>query len=174
VHEQTIAMASQSDLLRESIEREEALLSPTQSVLYPPRKAIKKPWVLLVALIFVMIAFIDVGAYLAEAPLTRLFEANLCLKYYREQDPSVIPGDGSIPEQLCKVDVVQQRLASIFGWQEMFAALPGILLAVPYGTLADRVGRKWTFTASLVGLELAFVWVLVICKTVQHKIQTRY
>jgi MFS family permease len=120
--------------------------------------------VLLVGLISVMVTFIDIGAYLAEAPQTRIFEANLCLSYYREQDPSVILGDGSIPERLCKVDVVQQKLASIFGWQEMFNALPAILLAVPYGTLADRVGRKWVFTASLVGLVLSFAWVLLICK----------
>jgi MFS family permease len=158
-------MAFPSELPRESIEEDEALLSPTESAYYiPPPKPTKKPWVLLIVLIFIMIAFIDVGAYLAEAPLTRLYEANLCLKYYREQDPSVIPGDGSIPEKLCKVDIVQQRLASIFGWQEMFSALPGILLAVPFGTWADKVGRKWIFTASLVGLELGFIWVLMICK----------
>ncbi|CAN9455699.1 unnamed protein product [Alternaria alternata] len=126
-------MALPSDLPRASIEENDALLSPTESAHHALPQATKKPWVLLVVLIFVMIAFIDVGAYLAEAPMTRLYEANLCLKYYHEQDPTVIPGDGSIPEQLCKVDVVQQRLASIFGWQEMFSALPGILLAVPYG-----------------------------------------
>jgi MFS family permease len=160
------------NLPRDSVEEDEALLSLTESVYDALPKATKKPWVLLVILIFIMIAFIDVGAYLAEAPLTRLYEANLCLKYYREQDPSVIAGDGSIPEQLCKVDVVQQRLASVFGWQEMFSALPGILLAVPYGTWADKVGRKWIFIASLVGIELGFVWVLLICKKAGIKSQT--
>ena len=171
VHAHAIAMALPSDLPRASIEENDALLSPAESAHHALPQATKKPWVLPVVLIFVMIAFIDVGAYLAEAPMTRLYEANLCLKYYHEQDPSVIPGDGSIPEQLCKVDVVQQRLASIFGWQEMFSALPGILLAVPYGTWADKVGRKWIFIASLVGIELGFVWVLLICKKADNKIE---
>ena len=162
-------MALHLDLPRESLEEDEALLTPTEPDFLPPHKSTKKPWVLLVVLIFIIVAVVDVGAYLAEPPLTRLFEENLCLKYDREQDPSVIDGDGSIPEQLCKVDVVQQRLATIFGWQDMFSAIPGILLAVPYGTWADKIGRKWIVTASLVGLDLAFVWVMVISKMALHK-----
>ncbi|KAF1836370.1 hypothetical protein BDW02DRAFT_646189 [Decorospora gaudefroyi] len=148
---------------RGSIEEGEAFLSPTELADHPLPQPNKKPWVLLVGLICVMVTVIDVGAFLAEPPQTRIFEANLCLRYYREHDPSAILGDGSIPEKLCKVDVVQQELASIFGWQALFDALPGILLAVPYGTMADRVGRKWVFVACLVGLQLNFAWVLLIC-----------
>ncbi|KAF1943909.1 hypothetical protein EJ02DRAFT_510656 [Clathrospora elynae] len=162
-------MDMQSTVPRCSVE-EEGLLSPAESTAafptlpYPKEeKNNKKSWVLLVGLIFAVVAIVDVGAFLAEPPKTRVFEANLCLGYYREHDPSVIGADGRIPEQLCKVDEVQQRLAGIFGWQEMFDALPGILLAVPFGTLADRVGRKWILTASLVGLQLSSAWVLFIC-----------
>lgn len=155
---------------RESIEYPEAfaegetLLPPLEPLYSPPPATRKKPWVLFVFLICAMITVVDMGAFLANPPLTRIFEANLCLKYYREADPSVIPPDGIIPEKLCKVDVVQQRLASIFGWQDMFDALPGILLAVPYGALADRVGRKPVFIASLAGLLLSFAWGLMICE----------
>ncbi|EUC43341.1 hypothetical protein COCMIDRAFT_101075 [Bipolaris oryzae ATCC 44560] len=148
---------------RDSSEEEEAFLPPIDApdALQPTTG--DKPWLLLVGLIFVLVAFIDIGAYLADPPMTRIFEANLCYKYYLEQDPSVIGGDGTIPEELCKVDIVQQRLASIFGWQEMFNALPGLLLAVPFGTLADRIGRKWIFAASLVGIVLSCAWTLLIC-----------
>jgi MFS family permease len=160
-------MATLAGSQRGSTDEGEALLSLTESAYQshslpaPPKK---KPWVLLVGLIFALVTIIDVGAYLAEPPQTRIFEAILCLSYYKETDPSAILGDGSIPEKLCKVDVVQQRLAGIFGWQETFNSLPAILLAVPYGTLADRVGRKWVFMASLVGLQLNFAWVLLICE----------
>lgn len=159
-------MVGQPDSPRDSIEQEEeeALLSPTGSPDIALPAASKKPWLLLVVLIFTLVAFVDIGAFLSEPPQTRIFEANLCLKYYREEDPSVIKGDGTIPEELCKVDEVQQRLASIFGWQEMFNAIPGLLLAVPFGTLADRIGRKWIFTASLVGIVLSFAWTLLICE----------
>lgn len=148
----------------------ESLLSFADSTisdafLPPPKKTkkTKKPWVLVVALAFALVSIIDVGAYLAEPPKTRVFEANLCLIYYRKNDPSAIGSNGSILEKLCKVDEVQQKMAVIFGWQDTFDSIPGILMAVPLGALADRVGRKWIFTASLMGLQLNSAWILLIC-----------
>ncbi|KAF3035648.1 hypothetical protein E8E12_000603 [Didymella heteroderae] len=126
-----------------------------------PRKT--KPWVVMVILAFALVAIIDLGAFLGEAPRTRVFEANICLGYYRQIDPSVIGEHGTIVEKLCKVDAVQQKMAMIFGWQEMFDAIPSIFLAIPFGVLADKVGRKWIFTASLMGLQLNSAWVLGIC-----------
>jgi len=158
-------MASQTH--RVSVEEGAPLLSPTASAAslpLPPPPPKKKPWVLLVVLCLLLIAIVDMGAFLAEPPKTRVFEAKICLAYYRQHDPSAIGADGKIPEKLCKIDSVQQKLAMIFGWQDTFDALPGILLAVPFGTLADRIGRKWIFTASLMGLQLSFAWILVICR----------
>jgi MFS family permease len=131
-----------------------------------------KPWVVMVILAFALVAIIDMGAFLSEAPRTRVYEANICLGHYRETDPSVIGKDGLIAEKLCKVDAVQQKMAMIFGWQEMFDAIPSIFLAIPFGVLADKVGRKWIFAASLVGLQLNSAWVLGICEChpEQHKI----
>ncbi|KAH7378367.1 major facilitator superfamily domain-containing protein [Pyrenochaeta sp. MPI-SDFR-AT-0127] len=156
-------MAAQSSL-RESPEEGAPFLSPIDSASLPivaPQK--KKPWVLLVALVFALVAIIDVGAFLADPPRTRVYESNLCLIYYREHDPSAIGADGNVPEKLCKIDEVQQKMAMIFGWQDMFDAIPSIILAVPFGILADKIGRKWIFTASLMGLQLSSAWVLMIC-----------
>ncbi|KAJ4399178.1 hypothetical protein N0V91_009635 [Didymella pomorum] len=146
------------------------MLSPRESsdgenfpFLDQPAPGKTKPWVIMVVLAFALVAIIDMGAFLAEAPRTRVYESNICLGYYRETDPSVIGKDGLIAEKLCKVDAVQQKMAMIFGWQEMFDAIPSIFMAIPFGVLADKVGRKWIFTASLMGLQLNSAWVLVIC-----------
>jgi hypothetical protein len=137
---------------------------PSPAPLPAPRpEKKKKPWVLLVCLVFAFVTIVDVGAFLAEPPKTRVFEANICLRYYQEHDPSQIGADGSVPEALCKIDEVQQKLAMIFGWQDTFDAIPGLLLAIPFGALADKWGRKWIFVASLVGLQLNAAWVLFIC-----------
>jgi MFS family permease len=50
-----------------------------------------------------------------------------------------------------------------FGWQDMFDAIPGLLLAVPLGALSDQRGRKKIFAWCLVGLQLNSAWVLLIC-----------
>ncbi|KAH3962365.1 hypothetical protein HBI46_046670 [Parastagonospora nodorum] len=154
-----------SHLPRDSVEEDESLLSsPHESTFTLPEPRVpKKPWVSLVVLALLLVTIIDVGAFLAEPPKTRIYETNICLAYYREHDNSAIGADGRIPEQLCKIDEVQQKLAMIFGWQDTFDAIPGILLAIPFGTLADRVGRKWIFAASLLGCWLSSAWVLLVC-----------
>ncbi|KAF1968015.1 MFS transporter-like protein [Bimuria novae-zelandiae CBS 107.79] len=129
----------------------------------PVQHTKKKPWVLLTAMVFVLITIVDAGAFLAEPPKTRVFEANLCLRYYEENDPSKIDKNGSVPEALCKIDEVQQKLAMIFGWQDTFDAIPGLILAIPFGALADKWGRKWIFVAALGGLQLNSAWILLIC-----------
>lgn len=151
----------------ESVEEGTLLLSPnelTHLLPPPPAKTTNRPWVFWVVQVLVMVTIIDVGAFLGEPPKTRIYETNLCLSYYREHDSSVIDSNGSISEKLCKIDAVQQKLAMIFGWQDTFDAIPSILLAIPFGTMADRVGRKWIFAASLLGCELSSAWVLLICK----------
>lgn len=157
---------------RDSHEEDAPLLSPIHSeaslpLPEPRRKEKKKPWIVLCVLVFLLIAIVDVGAFLAEAPKTRVYEANICLQYYQEQDPSKIGPNGAVPEELCKEDIIQQRMAMIFGWQDLFDAIPGILLAIPFGTLADKVGRKWVFVGSLMGLQLNSAWILIICKLVR-------
>ncbi|KAF2703846.1 MFS general substrate transporter [Pleomassaria siparia CBS 279.74] len=153
------------------------LLSPIDSALQtallptaPPKKEEeeekkkkKKPWLVLVSLIYLLVAIVDIGAFMADPPKTRIFEANLCVRYYQEADPSKINSDGTVDEALCKVNEVQQKLAMIFGWQDMFDSIPGILLAVPYGTLADKWGRKWVLALGLIGLQLSTAWIVLIC-----------
>jgi hypothetical protein len=58
-------------------------------------------------------------------PLNRLIESRYCMLYYREHDPSIIPPDGRIPEELCKNDWIQQRLAVLQGFLETLHVLCG-------------------------------------------------
>ena len=38
-----------------------------------------------------------------------------------------------------------------------------MILAIPYGTLADRIGRKKIFLLAIVGCFLNDVWIRVVC-----------
>ena len=56
---------------------------------------------------------------LAEVPLTRLMEDNLCRRHYGRED---------IDEGLCKIDAVQTQLAYLNGWLPMIEAVIGTCL----------------------------------------------
>ena len=165
-------------------EREPLLPSPPalhESLTQPkPRKEINpkinetRPWRLLVTLIVLLIVAFNLGGFLSEPPKIRIYEANLCVRYYERNDVSKVRPDGSVDEALCKVNEIQQHVAMGFGWQDTFDAIPGILLAVPFGTLADKWGRKWILATTLLGLQLGMAWVLFICTSVfGHKFDTR-
>lgn len=121
-------------------------------------------WVNVVALCIALAITADIGEYLFLAPKVRLFESVICTDHYLREDPSLVGRDGSVQEHFCKVDAVQDKLAMILGWQYTFDSIPAILLAVPYGYLADKYGRKWITTLSLMGYALSWVWTLFIVR----------
>jgi hypothetical protein len=66
-------------------------------------------------MIHFLLAFCDI---ILNAPLQRLFENSLCLKYYH------FPESG-VPEETCKISEVQYNLAILRGWKSMFDNIPG-------------------------------------------------
>jgi len=97
------------------------------------------------------------------SPRIRLLEASICRSHFLAHNPSVLNPDGSIDESLCKLDAIQARLAHIRGWQVFFEAIPVMLLAVPWGALADRVGRKRVLAINFVGCLMHVFWFLLVC-----------
>jgi hypothetical protein len=66
-------------------------------------------------MIHFLLAFCDI---ILNAPLQRLFENSLCLKYYN------FPESG-VPEGSCKISEIQYNLAILRGWKSMFDNIPG-------------------------------------------------
>jgi hypothetical protein len=62
---------------------------------------------------FAIMVLIATSYAFAEAPLYRLYESVICKRYYRKHNPSVIGHDGTIPEAMCKIDLIQQELAMV-------------------------------------------------------------
>lgn len=65
-------------------------------------------------------------------PMTRILEDRFCREYYGVSDGS------PIEEGLCKVDVVQARLAYLMAVNSFVGAVVGCLVAIPWGGVADR------------------------------------
>lgn len=81
-------------------------------------------------------------------PMTRILEDRFCREYY-----GVGAGD-AIDEGLCKVDVVQARLAYLMAVNSFVGAVVGCLVAIPWGGVADRC--VWPFLFSTLRLVHPF------------------
>lgn len=122
-----------------------------------------KHWFGIIIVATLIVFLVDFGGFVSLAPLTRLYESISCYKYYATHDPSGIPVTGIIPEEMCKVSSVQDTVAVLNSWQNVWDVIPGILLAVPYASLADRWGRKPILLLAFFGLVCSFGWILLVC-----------
>jgi hypothetical protein len=82
----------------------------------------------ILALLFLLIFFIDFPPFTRAAPKMRLMELSLCREYYQKVDPSTIAPDGNVPEMKCKIPEIQTQLAEIKGYSGMLDGIPGTLL----------------------------------------------
>ena len=126
-----------------------------------PPEASSWHWISIVSLGIVITILFDTADYLGQAPRIRLYESIACQRYYEEKAPWLIGRNGTLPERLCKIDPVQDTVAMILGQQYLFDSLPGLLLAVPFGMLADTHGRKLVALLAFGGACLATAWVLL-------------
>lgn len=144
------------------------LTSPTQTH-QPSRQqhATRRTHDRLLFLLMMVVLLVSLGDQLMETPNTRILEAVICYRYWERVDPSrlLLPrgavGPGAyngVQEMYCKADDVQSALASLKGWQQTFNGFPSLLLALPYGWLADRYGRKPTIMLSAAGCILQVMW----------------
>lgn len=148
------------------------LLSPQEERQHhSPRLSRYPQWLThdrLLLLLMVVVLLVSLGDQLMDTPNTRILEAVICYRYWEKVDPSKLllgrdavgPGavDG-VQEMYCKADDVQSELAALRGWQQTFNGFPSLLLALPYGWLADRYGRKPFVMLSAAGCILQVIWI---------------
>lgn len=92
----------------------------------PPRSAITA--------LLGLLLLVNLAASLYQLPLNRVIERRLCRDYYADHDPTAIQPDGSVQEELCKIDVVQQGLGWIQGTMDTLWVVGGMhpLLLFPF------------------------------------------
>ena len=83
--------------------------------------------------------------HMVEVPTIKLFEQAICNRYYAEQSISRL-ATLDIDEGLCKIPAIQDELAILTGLKFSFDALPGLLTALYYGSIADRYAASGQIT----------------------------
>ncbi|EGX93797.1 MFS multidrug transporter, putative [Cordyceps militaris CM01] len=103
-----------------------------------------------------LILILDVVASVPMTPRLVIFEQIICRTHYRAWGRDDAMGD-------CKVAPVQAELALVNGWKETFDTVPGILVSIPYGILADHIGRTNVLMLALFGTLLSECWIAIVC-----------
>ncbi|KKY14932.1 putative mfs [Phaeomoniella chlamydospora] len=109
-----------------------------------------------------LILFSEIAIFMHNAPFVRIFEDITCRRWYAKNEPDNIPSDGRIPEEQCKNEAIQSEVAIIRGFEELFDGLVGLACAIPYGNLADKIGRKPVFILSIPAVYLYSAFLITI------------
>lgn len=110
--------------------------------------------VIIVTLSLFIIAF---GAFAFTVALTQQIERLTCKSY-------VEAAHFNGTTDPCKSVEVQKEVAYVLGINNMMDAIPGLLVAIPYGALADTRGRRFVLVLGYFGLALDLLWQVVVCK----------
>ncbi|WQF89913.1 Putative major facilitator superfamily, MFS transporter superfamily [Colletotrichum destructivum] len=106
-------------------------------------------------ILYVIILFCAGSAGLWTIPATRQVEDVVCRQHYEVLEP--------IDEDRCKEDAIQSRVAMVFAIYSALQATIAAASAVPWGIVADRVGRKMVFSLAVLGMMLDQLWFLLVC-----------
>lgn len=127
-----------------------------------PLSKTHKSAVLLIGCLILVLA--ELGGSMFIAPFMQLLEEAICRKYYS----NVVFGI----DKRCKGDEVQKELVTLHSWSSTFMLIPGLVFAIPYGLIADSMGRRISLFLSLLGVLLMYISQLVVSKfstSTQHE-----
>lgn len=98
----------------------------------------------------------------------RLIEDIVCRAYFESTTTIGVDLSNPIPEHQCKeAPGVQAEVAFIRGIDTMLSVIPSLFLAVPYGIVADKYGRKIVIFLAAFGIMMSSTFGLFVCKDIQ-------
>ncbi|KAK3497981.1 major facilitator superfamily domain-containing protein [Neurospora hispaniola] len=135
---------------------------PSSSALWPTLVTVAS-----LTLLFTM------GVQITTAPSLAILQGIICKKYYEKGIiDSLSLGKGlptsfeglptNFEDDKCKVGPVQSEVAEVNAWKDVFEILPAVALAIPWGILTDRIGRKKVLLLALLGCLLNEAWVRLV------------
>lgn len=116
-----------------------------------------------VTICLIAVLILEVADFMQRAPFTRVLEDIVCRAHFAAKSSTASRRwEPEIPEEDCKIAPVQARLAMLRAWDVTFSSLPAVFLAVPYGALADKVGRRFVLFLALMGILLCLGWQFIV------------
>lgn len=97
---------------------------------------------------FIMVILVDLAAFFQEAPQMKILEGIICSRYY------TVGTLATSADPDCNIGPVQLELATVAQMLNTFNRLPGLIVAIPFGILADRYGRRPVLLLAILGALL--------------------
>ncbi|KAH8589435.1 major facilitator superfamily domain-containing protein [Bisporella sp. PMI_857] len=117
----------------------------------------------IVTLLLTIVFILQFGGAIMIIPGLRVYEDIICHKYYESlEGAGHINQDGQIDESLCKVDKVQEELNFLLAVWNTLGSLAGLFATIPFGILADRIGRRVVFQLAVCSLVFSACYNLTI------------
>ncbi|KJK78447.1 hypothetical protein H634G_06145 [Metarhizium anisopliae BRIP 53293] len=110
---------------------------------------------------FTIHLLLNIATNIALTPQTAILQDIVCKQYYDGVDS--LAGTTHVQEKdRCSVVPVQSEVAYVIGWEAAIENIPNMLLAVPFGALADKVGRKRILLVALFGMFMNDAWIRLV------------
>ncbi|KAI9764942.1 MAG: hypothetical protein M1840_007967 [Geoglossum simile] len=107
----------------------------------------------------ILVFLVEACVVLLTAPQTQILEDAICDKYFSGKHAL----QSTTQLSRCKTEPVQRELSLIKGWQYSLDQLPGFITALLYAALAEKWGRRYIVTLSLLGFLASILWIQFVC-----------
>ncbi|KAE8380390.1 major facilitator superfamily domain-containing protein [Aspergillus bertholletiae] len=104
----------------------------------------------------------DSTQILRTMPRTTLFESIICQNYYASTN-TLGATLSKIPEHMCKANPIQAELVTTQTWLKVGESICALLVALPFGNIANTKGRSFVLTLAILGQILADAWIVAVC-----------
>ncbi|KAK0625798.1 major facilitator superfamily domain-containing protein [Immersiella caudata] len=129
-------------------------LPPATAPIPPSRR------IAVITLLSVLSIALALCGTLATTAVLQDLEDIICRRVHGPAFP--LPGV-AFEDDPCKDDEIMSEITMLMGWYSVFALLPGLVLAVPFGAVADRYGRVVVLGLSLLGVTINTCWIFFVC-----------
>ena len=121
-----------------------------------------------VSIVTVLIALAMFSSFMSIPAQNVIFEQIICDQYFSTSNGTsripFPPKDGTSGLQdPCKAVPVQSELGYVIGWKDTFEVLPSLIISVPFGMLADRIGRRPIMFNALFWTSITEVAARIVC-----------